>query len=86
MNDLKMVIEPSFLPRLNLFRNVSPESIEVYLERSNVIELKAEEILIELEKEDKHIYCLPSGRLQIHLLKCFPNILQVFGKIWHTCI
>jgi len=67
MNDLKMVIEPSFLPRLNLFRNVSPESIEVYLERSNVIGLKAGEILIEPEKENKHLYCLLSGRLQIHL-------------------
>ncbi len=39
----------------------------MYLEQSNVVELKAGEILIDPEKENTHIYCLLSGRLQVHL-------------------
>jgi len=66
MNNSTTTIDPSFLCRLDLFRNVSPESIAVYLEQSNVVELKADEILIEPEKENRHIYCLLSGRLQVH--------------------
>ena len=67
MNISKMIIDSSLLSRLNLFRNVTPESIEVYLERSEIIELKAGEILIEPVKENRYIYSLLSGRLQIHL-------------------
>lgn len=62
-----MTIDPSLLLRLDLFRNVSPESIEVYLEQSNVVEIRAGEILIEPGKENTHIYCLLSGRLSVHL-------------------
>ncbi len=62
-----MTIDRSFLSRLNLFRNVALESIEVYLERFKIIELKADEILIGPTKENRHIYSLLSGRLQVHL-------------------
>lgn len=67
MKMLTMTIEPSLVLRLHLFKNISPESIEVYLDQSSVVELNAGEILIAPEKENKHIFCLLSGRLDVHL-------------------
>jgi diguanylate cyclase (GGDEF)-like protein len=59
--------DPTLLGRLLLFRNVDPESIEVYLERCHDLSLDAGEVLIRPDKINEHVYLLVSGRLNVHL-------------------
>ena len=66
MDVSKMTADLSFLSRLNLFKNVALESLEIYLEHFKIIDIKAEEILIDPAKENRNIYSLLSGCLQIH--------------------
>lgn len=67
MKHSQTTIDSSLLPSLKLFRNISPESIETYLERSVVRELKEGEILVSPTKKNTDLFSLLSGRLQIHL-------------------
>jgi len=57
----------SVLARLQLLRNVPPESIQVYLEQSPILELSRNDILISPEKSNKQVYSLLSGALRVHL-------------------
>ena len=55
MEASKMIADRSILSRLYLFRNVALESIQVHLEKALVQEIAAGEVLLDPEKENRHI-------------------------------
>lgn len=59
--------DKSLLVEMNLFKNVSPEFIEVYLDKCEYGTLLAGEVLLSPHKKNNHIFLLFSGRLTVHL-------------------
>jgi diguanylate cyclase (GGDEF)-like protein len=55
------------LSRLQLFRGVSHEDIEVYLQRFRIKRLSVGDVLLSPEKKNTHIYLLLKGRMLVHL-------------------
>lgn len=62
-----LCVDESLLSRLDLFRNVAVESVQAHLEKATITRVKAGTLLIQPEKENRHIYSVISGRLEVHL-------------------
>jgi len=59
--------DKSLLGQMNLFKNVSPEFIETYLDKCEYGSLAAGEVLISPHEKNNSIFLLFSGRLTVHL-------------------
>lgn len=67
VRDPSRLRDPELLESLELFRRVSPESIELYLDKCRVMTLKAGEVLLDPEHRNEEVYVILSGRLRVYL-------------------
>ncbi len=68
MTDISEILKDrNLLARIRLLNNVSPESVENYLERCGTRSLNAGDVLIEPRTRNDHVYVILSGRLRVHL-------------------
>lgn len=59
--------EPEVMQKMQLFRLVSLESVQVYLEACEYGHLQPGEVLLTPEAENREIYLIVSGQLAVHL-------------------
>lgn len=67
MNLSSIIYNRDLLSKLKLFRTVSPESIESYLERCHHRHLAKDEVLLRPDANNPFAYLICSGKLAVHL-------------------
>ncbi len=63
----EVIHDRDLFAKLDIFRNVSPESIEIYLERCGMREIGKGDVLLDPQQANHNIYVIVSGGLSVHL-------------------
>ncbi len=63
----EVIHDRDLFAKLDIFRNVPPESIEIYLERCSMRELGRSEVLLNPEETNDSIFVVVRGALSVHL-------------------
>ncbi len=63
----EVIHDRELFAKLDIFRNVPPESIEIYLERCGMRELARGDILLNPAENNDSIFVIISGALSVHL-------------------
>lgn len=63
----EVIHDRDLFAKLDIFRNVPPESIEIYLERCSMRQLACSEVLLNPDETNDSIFVVVQGALSVHL-------------------